>query len=126
MSDALFADGTVRLLEKSLAWRSLGQQTIASNLANLETPGYTSREVKFAQVLKDHLQGRPEIRLATSHPRHLPGAGVPGGLVQDTQEPPDLDREMVNLSLNQLGYQTSVSMLTKKLEQWRAVLEANK
>lgn len=125
MSDALLADRTLGLLEKSLTWRSLGQQTIASNLANLETPGYTSREVKFEQVLKDHLQGRPAIRLAMSHPRHLPGAGDQGGLVQDTSEPPDLDREMVNLSLNQLGYQTSVTMLIKKLEQLRAVLEAN-
>jgi|UniRef100_A0A7C5EL02 flagellar basal-body rod protein FlgB len=126
MSSELFADGTLQLLEKSLTWRSVGQETIASNLANLETPGYTSQEVNFAKVLKDHLQGRPGIRLALTNPRHLPGAGSKAGLVQDTHEPPDLDREMVNLSLNQLGYHTSVAMLIKKLEQLRSVMEAQK
>lgn len=126
MSDTLFSDGTMQLLEKSLTWRSVAQEAIAGNLANLETPGYTSQEVNFAQVLKDQLQGRMAIRLAATHPRHLPGAGAKTGLVQDTHEPPDLDREMVNLSLNQLGYQTSVAMLIKKLEQLRAVVEAQK
>jgi len=126
MSGDFFPDGTMRLLEKSLSWWSQGQEILASNLANLETPGYTGKEVNFQRVLQDHLQGRPGIRLATTNPQHLRGSRLEAGLVQDTHEPPDLDREMVNLSMNQLGYQTSVTMLIKKLDQLKAVVEATK
>ncbi len=122
MPDDLLLDGTSNLLERTLSWRSQGQAIISGNLANLDTPNFTSKEVNFKGVLKDHLAGRPGIKLAVSDPRHLKGSPVDSGLVRDTQEPPDLDQEMANLSLNQLGYQTSVSMLTKKLEQLKTVI----
>jgi flagellar basal-body rod protein FlgB len=115
-------DGTTKLLEKTLNWQSQGQAIIAGNLANLDTPNYTSKEVDFKGVLKDHLQGRPGIKLATTDPQHLPGSQVEGGLARDTRQSPDLDQEMVNLSLNQMGYQMSVTMLTKKLEQLKTVI----
>lgn len=123
MPNAFFLDNTVRLLEKSLSWRSQGQAIIAGNLANLETPNFTRKEVNFQGVLKDHLQGSPGVRLTASHPQHLQGSFLAGGLVRETDEPVDLDQEMVNLSMNQLGYQTSVTMLNKKLNQLKAVIE---
>jgi flagellar basal-body rod protein FlgB len=123
MADNLLLDGTLRLLEKSLSWRSQGQAIISGNLANLETPNYLRKGVNFQGVLKDYVQGRPGIKLAGSHPQHLRGSPVESGLVQDTNDPVDLDQEMVNLSLNQLGYQTSVTMLNKKLDQLKTVLE---
>ena len=123
MPDDLFPDGTLKLLEKTLNWHSQGQAIIAGNLANLDTPNYSSKEVNFKGVLKDHLQGRPGIKLEASHPQHLKGSPVESGLARDTCESPDLDQEMVNLSVNQLGYQTSVTMLIKKLDQLKTVLE---
>jgi flagellar basal-body rod protein FlgB len=126
MPKDLFPDGTLHLLEKSLSWRSQGQSVIAGNLANLETPNYTSKEVNFKGVLKDYLQGRPGIKLAASHPQHLRGSPVDSGLIREAHEPLDLDQEMVNLSLNQLGYQTSVTMLVKKLDQLRTVVEGDR
>jgi flagellar basal-body rod protein FlgB len=118
MPNDLFPDATLHLLEKSLAWRSQGQSVIAGNLANLETPDFTGKEVNF--------QGRQGFRLAASHPQHLRGSPVDSGLVRDTHDPVDLDQEMTNLSLNQLGYQTSVTMLIKKLDQIRTVIEGDR
>ncbi len=126
MAGDLFPDNTLRLLEKSLNWHTQGQEVIAGNLANLETPNYTRKEVNFRQVLKDHLQGKVGLVLAATHPRHLPNSRFAGGLVRDTGAPVDLDQEMVSLSLNQLGYQTSVTMLKKKLEQLRAAIEGGR
>ena len=60
--------------------------------------------------------------MAVTDPKHLPGSQVEGGLARDTRQSPDLDQEMVNMSLNQIGYQTSVTMLTKKLEQLKTVI----
>lgn len=122
MSGDFILDGTSKLLEQTLNWHSQGQAIIAGNLANLDTPNYTSKEVDFKGVLKDHLQGRPGIKMAVTDPKHLPGSQVEGGLARDTRLAPDLDQEMVNMSLNQIGYQTSVTMLTKKLEQLKTVI----
>jgi flagellar basal-body rod protein FlgB len=123
MPDDLLLDGTMRLLEKSLSWRSQGQAIISGNLANLETPNYKRKGVNFQGVLQNYLQGRPVIKLAASHPQHLHGSPMESGLIQETNDPVDLDQEMVNLSVNQLGYQTSVTMLNKKLDQLKTVLE---
>jgi len=123
MPGDLFPDGTLHLLEKSLTWRSRGQEIIAGNLANLDTPDYTRQEVNFQRVLKDYVQGRPSIILATTNPEHLKGSGLEAALVQETNDQVDLDQEMVKLSVNQLGYQTSVAMLIKKLDQLKAVVE---
>ncbi|MGQ9687339.1 MAG: flagellar basal body rod protein FlgB [Desulfobaccales bacterium] len=123
MSGDFLSDSISRLLEKSLSWRNRCHQIIAGNLANLETPYYTRKELNFQEVLKAHLQGRDGIILATTHPQHFPKSGSETGLVRDTEAPVDLDQEMVNLSLNQLGYQTSVTMLRKKLDQLRTVIE---
>ncbi len=122
MPDDLMLDSTTRLLEKSLTWRSQGQAIISGNLANLETPHYKRKEVNFQGVLKDYTQGRPLIKLAATNPQHLQGSPVERSLIQETDDPVDLDQEMVNLSVNQLGYQTSVTMLNKKIDQLKTVI----
>jgi flagellar basal-body rod protein FlgB len=122
MADILLLDNTLRLLEKTLSWRSQGQAIISGNLANLETPDYLRKGVNFQGVLKDYIQGRPLIKLASTNPQHLIGSPVERGLIEETNDPVDLDQEMVNLSVNQLGYQTSVTMLNKKFDQLKTVI----
>jgi flagellar basal-body rod protein FlgB len=124
MPGDLFPDSTLNLLEKSLSWHNRGQEIIGGNLANLETPGFTRKELNFKEVLRDHLQGLT-IKLAATNPQHLQGSRVAANLVSDTNEPVDLDQEMVNLSVNQLQYQSSVAMLMKKLGQLKAVIEGD-
>ncbi len=63
------------------------------------------------------------VILTTTNPEHLKGSGLEAGLVKETNDQVDLDQEMVNLSVNQLGYQASVTMLIKKLGQLKAVVE---
>ncbi|MFW6126584.1 MAG: flagellar basal body rod protein FlgB [Thermodesulfobacteriota bacterium] len=124
MPGDLFPDSTLHLLEKSLSWHNRGQEIIAGNLANLETPGFTRKELNFKEVLRDYLQGL-SIKLAATNPRHIQGARLETNLVSDSNEPVDLDREMVHLSVNQLQYQTSVTMLMKKLGTLKAVIEGD-
>jgi flagellar basal-body rod protein FlgB len=125
MPGELFSDRILHLLAKSLAWHNRGQEIIAGNLANLETPNYTRKEVNFKGVLKDYLQGTG-IKLAATHAQHLQGSRFESSLVRDSNEPVDLDQEMVNLSLNQLRYQSSVTMLNKKLDTLKTVIEGDK
>jgi flagellar basal-body rod protein FlgB len=51
------------------------QAVAASNLANLDTPGYRAKEIRFADALDAHLQDRA---IVTTHDRHLTAGGAPG------------------------------------------------
>ena len=127
MSWNIFPDRMVHLLEQTLTWRSRRQEIIAGNIANLDTPRYTRKELNFNKLLTAHLQGVPTVRLAATHAGHLPGkpAGTLGA-VEHTRNSVDLDQEMVQMAENQLGYQAAVQMLNKKIDQIRTVLEGDK
>jgi len=68
------------LLEQALVARSLRQQLIASNIANIDTPYYKSKDVDFETVLiqkAKEIYGNPEpkpLQMAHSHQNHLQGA----------------------------------------------------
>ena len=55
----------------------------------------------------------------------LQGSGLAAALVRDSDDPVNLDQEMVKLSTNQLEYQASVTMLMKKLGQLKTVIEGD-
>ncbi len=123
----LFNEEAMQLLQKSLQWQSRRHEVIGGNIANLDTPRYTRKDLDFRKVLNGYLQGRPEFHLANTNPRHLhispPGVA---GLVEDTGRDVDLDQEMVEMSRNQLNYQASVQMLIKKIDSLKSVIEGGR
>jgi flagellar basal-body rod protein FlgB len=116
----------IRLLERSLNWQSRRHDVIAANLANLDTPRYTSKELDFRDVLSGYLSGRPEVQLITTNAQHLGKAAGPAGQVKDTGKAVDLDQEIVQMSENQISYQASVQMLIKKLDFLKNAVEGGK
>lgn len=117
-------DETMQLLERSLTYRTRNQEVISANIANLDTPSYTGKQMEsFQKVLDSYNQGIRPVALSQTDPRHL-GAGKPrpAGLVEDSGNGVDLDREIVGMSENQLAYQASVQMLIKKLDSIRTAI----
>ncbi|HWP84999.1 MAG TPA: flagellar basal body protein, partial [Terriglobia bacterium] len=49
----------VRFLEEVLDLASRRHALIASNLANLDTPGYRTRDIRFEDELRNALRGVP-------------------------------------------------------------------
>jgi flagellar basal-body rod protein FlgB len=113
-------DRTLQSLEASLDARLLRQNVLASNAANIDTPGYQPKEVDFTaamQEAREQLEARegghpvPEARLtagraivdATNGP-----AGIDGNRV-------DLDRTMSSLAENAIQYQAATRAAQKKL-----------
>ena len=124
MSWGAFTDGAMRLLEKTLNWRSRNQEIIAGNIANLDTPNYTRKEMDFQSILDSYSKGNlTEISLSQTKPGHLGGADHSLSLVQETSEEVDLDHEIVRMSENQISYNASIQMLIKKLDALRSVIE---
>ena len=126
MSWGPFTDGAMRLLEKSLAWQTMNQEVMAGNIANLDTPGYTRKDIGFQHILKSYAQGNLiQVNLATTEPGHFSGGDPEAGLVEETSEEVDLDKEMVRMAQNQISYNASVQMLIKKLDHLRSVIQGD-
>lgn len=93
------------------------QGLIESNVANLETPGYKMQDFPFRRVMENALLDRG--RLERTHPRHItPDPLTVAEALEFSAEsrPVDLDEEMMKLSENQLMYQVTTRLVTKKFE----------
>lgn len=124
MSWGAISDVTMRLLEKTLDWRVQNQETIAGNIANLDTPNYTRKEMDFDQILNNYNRGNLQtVSLTQTKPGHIGGGDKGLGLVEETGESVDLDQEIVRMSENQLSYQASTQMLIKKLTMLQSVID---
>lgn len=117
MSDSsVIFDRTVRLMQDRLSLNSVNQKVISSNLANINTPGYISKEVSFHKVLQDSLDEQ-SLNLSKSTAGHLdpvdPLAAMKSPEVEETG-PVDLDYEMMKLAKNSIEYNYITTMLNHK------------
>lgn len=114
---------------KALDFRSLRQDLIASNIANVDTPMYRPKDINFEQVLakkaKELLNYVPDKRLALWKPdaRHLDMKPSEdnrstifyrdGHLARNDGNSVDLDVETSEMGKNSVMYQGIVSALRK-------------
>ncbi|HHM23555.1 MAG TPA: flagellar basal body rod protein FlgB [Bacteroidetes bacterium] len=121
----IFQKAGVSLLNRSLDAAALRHEAIASNIANVETPGYQRREVKFEEKLRESLDTRKISGLRTDA-RHLPigrerAMDVQPELVVDRSSENnsgvnnvDIDQEMANLAKNQIYFSASATLVARK------------
>jgi flagellar basal-body rod protein FlgB len=119
-------DKTIGLLQKTLDLRLQNQQVIASNIANVDTPGYTPVRMEFEGKLQQAMKNtsRPS---AQTHPAHFPVGAASVESVQPKifkevnrqtlgdRNGVNADREMISLAENEILYETTIQMLNKKL-----------
>ena len=109
--------GGVALMGRALDLRYDRQGLIQSNIANIDTPGYKVKDFSFANVMDRVMTNRGE--LARTHPKHLsvdPVETSIRGEFTSEERPVDLDEEMLKLSENQLMYEVTTRILSKKFE----------
>ena len=118
-----FHDSTLDAAEAYMSRLSQRQQIVASNLANIDTPGYRTQDVSFYAAMQELL---PEnsVALRTSRPEHSAGTGLATGQAQSFEvdglpsrpdhNNVDLDREMEKLSETAFGYAVMTQMIRSK------------
>jgi flagellar basal-body rod protein FlgB len=90
MNDAALVSALRRQMTLAVA----RQVAAASNVANVDTPGYKAVQVSFADTLEARLASTP----STTHPGHLGGTSVPGArLVEQEGVAPRRDGNTVQL-----------------------------
>jgi flagellar basal-body rod protein FlgB len=113
-------DGTMEGLSRALTLRQRQHEVLASNLANIETPGYRARDLDFGAALK-------EAFAATDGGEAV---APPARIVEDTAVPPradgntvDIDLQMVKLSANAGAYTTLARLLKDEFNDLRMAIE---
>ncbi|MBX6394381.1 MAG: flagellar basal body rod protein FlgB [Alicyclobacillaceae bacterium] len=114
----LFATGALQWLPRALDATALRQKMIASNVANVDTPGYHRKDVRFEDVFREALSRPAPLEGRRTDPRHFviglpPLSEVVPEVVTDNQtvyntngNNVDMDREMTALAANQTEYLT--------------------
>jgi flagellar basal-body rod protein FlgB len=105
------------------------QRVIASNLANVDTPGYKAKDIKFGNLLDK------EMKLMTTDPKHLGGgenSEVEGELiVQDDlswgdRNNVELNVEVAKMTENSLIHNAALRILNSKIKMYKAAIKGGR
>lgn len=124
--------------EAALRMRGYRQQVLASNMANVDTPGYKARDLLFSQALREQVEGvaySNAIGLVATSDRHyrvggsLPGA--PALLYRMPMQPAldgntvDVETERSHFADNAIRTEAAMTMLNSVLSSRRLALTGN-
>jgi flagellar basal-body rod protein FlgB len=104
----------ISLLEAGIRAEELRQKTIASNIANSETPGYRRADVTFEQNLAKALKSRGDIDLDEVEPEVFYPNNT---LVKANGNNVTMEAEVGDLVKNAIRYSTYARILRKKFSQ---------
>ena len=124
----------LRILEKSLDASLQRNEVIAQNIANVDTPGYKKRTVKFEEYLSSALKGS-SFKGFRTHSKHIPIGGdnidsVDIKVEQDFKNLSmrldgnnvDVEAEMAAMAKNSIQYNTLVQSLNGGYRRLKSVI----
>ncbi|QKG29614.1 flagellar basal body rod protein FlgB [Campylobacter sp. RM16187] len=131
-----------QLVESALASRNLRQQLISSNIANIDTPFYKSRDIAFERALSERaaeIYGKKEtkeLEFAQTDASHLPKVNFPdsklatiflrdGHMARNDGNTVDLDVETTELSKNAIMITALDNAMKRDSANFKSVIEAS-
>jgi flagellar basal-body rod protein FlgB len=126
------------LLEKSLYYRKVRQDMIASNIANADTPYYRPRDIRFEEALEAQMKNdSKKLELAKTNSMHLSGFKDndetkpiiffrDGHLARNDGNSVDIDVEMSEMAKNNIAYNATIEALRKDIALFKAVIDSTK
>jgi flagellar basal-body rod protein FlgB len=122
--NSVLFDPTLSGLAEALTLYQHRHEVIASNLANVETPGYRAQELDFAATLKDAFKA--------AGPERSPSA-TPPDVVTDASAPPradgntvDVDLQMAKLAQNGGKYVALARILQQRIAQMKFAIDGTR
>ena len=131
------------ILEKSLHYRKIRQDMIASNIANADTPYYRPKDIRFEEALqaevdkKFNIRKTPKLKLAKTAPGHMSAPDETaesklivfyrdGHLARNDGNSVDIDVETTEMAKNNIAYNAAIQALRKDIDIFKAVLDSSK
>lgn len=115
--DALFSDATYRSLGLTLDANAQRHAAIASNIANVNTPGYKRVDLSagFQAAMKQALQQLDSGGQTGPLPTPSVSEALNQGLPRQDGNTVNVEKEMVDLMQNQFGFDFAAQMTAKSL-----------
>ena len=113
-------------LETHLQVSNLRHGVIASNIANIDTPGYQSRDFNFSDALM-----KATLELRTTNPGHMvsPNQLSGAGAVDHDQQSHwgdknnvELDMEVAKMTENAIFFQAATTLLSKNISMYKTAM----
>ncbi|KIL50465.1 hypothetical protein KP77_18400 [Jeotgalibacillus alimentarius] len=121
--------GTISSLERGLDYSAVKQKVIANNVANVDTPGYKSKDVSFHAMLQDEM--KLSSNQSQKNPLHFDLSNQGSGGINISSRPynvrengngVDMDKEMADLATNQIYYNSLISRISGKFGSLNSVI----
>ena len=110
----MLENGINPLVEKMLDFTARRQQTISSNLANLDTPGYQAKDIQFHDALSTANSSIDEVEVDDAN-------------VKANGNNVDLEKQMTQMTQNGLQYVLLVEYLRSNIQSIKtAITEGGK
>ncbi len=130
MPDKISFSKTFQALERTISISQKRHAVVASNISNIDTPGYRPKDIDFKAALNRVLESGQELDLARTNPGHIDfkrSAAAGAEVIEEKGEWNgynwlNIDREMTKLTQNNLIYRTSVETLLRKMAILREVI----
>lgn len=122
-------DTVINKLSTDLDIQAKRSELIASNIANLDTPGYKARDLNFKEQLFGEI-GR--LNMKQTHPKHMADSSSTSSIAEVVEDAnagrPDgnnvnVDDEMLKLTENNIQYNVVVQLISKSLTQIRNAID---
>ncbi|MBA2873998.1 flagellar basal body rod protein FlgB [Thermaerobacillus caldiproteolyticus] len=124
---------TITMLEQGLDYASLREKVIANNIANVDTPNYKAKEVRFKTELDRALTS---LKAKRTNPKHFEFQhDATGNFFVATRNDVvynhngnnvDIDKEMSDLAENQIYYNALIEQLNGKFNTLKTVIKGGK
>lgn len=120
---------TFEVVKMALKLRGKRHTLIASNIANVDTPGYRRKDLPFEKIMQSYL--KTDHKLKTTNVKHLTGKeSMSNRSIGRMMETPtlgtpnnvSLEEEITALIENQMMYESTLQALAKELERLREVI----
>jgi flagellar basal-body rod protein FlgB len=126
MSNSLFSDDAISAASMALKGLAARQQTIGSNIANVDTPGYSAKQIDFESMLQHTLKGSTsQVSMLKSNKLHLDSdkssssfystSNRAGGTYREDGNNVDIDTELIDMSETNIKYQAISQEISSKL-----------
>ncbi len=115
----MIQDVNMVILQKMLDASALRHRAVAQNLANVETPGYRRRVVRFQEQLMAAIAGREPARLSALRPAMSVSEEGVDPMTDNNVQP---ETELSALMENALVYRTCTQLLSARIAGYRAAI----
>lgn len=134
MFDLVSSNSLLQAMDKSMSLATKRMELIASNMANIDTPGYRTQDFDFKGALKNELAKLDgnQMPISQTHPMHFPitsNSSLPPttDAIQPSYERNDgndvsLDRESLMLARTQGAYTLSSNFAQLELRKIRQLI----